>query len=949
MDPSRTAPYDDPMAWCDSLDAFEKEWQSIDRRRTTAGAAQSDREAYRSPKELAALALSGGGIRSATFNLGVLQTLGRHGLLKYFDYLSTVSGGGFIGGWWTAWLSREAPGPEAPTFPPDEGIETWRHHVRPRQRVAVPTPPTPDPVHHVRLFSNYLTPRKGVLSRDLWRAVTVISRNLLLTWAALVPFLIVAVALAQAMFLEIYGEVADGRLVLPDDGARLAAVANLPLIFLGWFCLLALVWLLAQRGNAATVQGTITIVAALAIGWLVVDALPVSGTRGLPVGFVVATVIMIAAAVSTIAPTVRNTRRDLVVNWSSRLQSLALVSCVVTLLVGLFAAYGAGLVGYLFTASRTGPEKLWTDIGKYVALATSLLSALHAARQGAPAGGGESRTTQPPSMPSRLLLRLAPFLTMLMLLLTIAWSVDWAVRTVDLQLWIALFRDITLVGALAMAGFAYAEPQRAVTPAWIVMTTASAVAIAAGSALWRDVAGAGGGLWPLPHGLALTVSLAGIVPLVVWCIRPRARAHSNPRMPVWRFDRAFWLLAAACVAVAVPTTIAAGFLDLATEVRFLIALCGALFTAVMLIGWTADPNMLSLHNFYKMRLVRAYLGASNPDRTRQAAEDVTETRPGDDILLKDVSDCVQGAPYHLINATLNLTAGSDLVVSQRAAAPFLFSRHFCGSAYTGFRHTQTYRSGTITLGSAVAISGAAASPVMGSQTPSTATSMLLAFLNVRFGYWLPTPNRMDWQAPQARLWPFYLLREFFSHVADTGSHCYITDGGHFDNTGVYSLIERGCRTILLTDCGADPDTVFDDLSNLIRRCRIDFGVEIRFNSLKPFSRATLAKHREPFVVGEILYPAAHLKGLGADTSNCTGTLLVIKPTVGERLDTDVNRYSQQYTDFPQQTTVDQWFDEAQFESYRRLGEVSAETAAGDIEAALLGRGRSAPPPVETVV
>jgi len=200
---------------------------------------------------------------------------------------------------------------------------------------------------------------------------------------------------------------------------------------------------------------------------------------------------------------------------------------------------------------------------------------------------------------------------------------------------------------------------------------------------------------------------------------------------------------------------------------------------------------------------------------------------------------------------------------------------------------------------------------------------------------------MDWQAPQARLWPFYLLREFFSHVADTGSHCYVTDGGHFDNTGVYSLIERGCRTILLTDCGADPDTVFDDLSNLIRRCRIDFGVEIMFRSLKPFSRATLAKHREPFVVGEILYPVAHLKGLGADTNNRIGTLIVIKPTLGDPLDTDVNRYSQQHADFPQQPTADQFFDEAQFESYRRLGELSGNKAAAAIGRALLGAGGAA--------
>src|SRR4051812_40974604 len=55
---------------------------------------------------LSALCLSGGGIRSATFNLGVLQAMAKHGLLERMDYLSTVSGGGYIGSWLTSWIHR---------------------------------------------------------------------------------------------------------------------------------------------------------------------------------------------------------------------------------------------------------------------------------------------------------------------------------------------------------------------------------------------------------------------------------------------------------------------------------------------------------------------------------------------------------------------------------------------------------------------------------------------------------------------------------------------------------------------------------------------------------------------------------------------------------------------------------------------------------------------------
>src|SRR5882672_9568137 len=61
---------------------------------------------------LSALCLSGGGVRSAVFNLGILQGLARCGLLDKFDYLSTVSGGGFIGSWLTAWIYRESAPPE---------------------------------------------------------------------------------------------------------------------------------------------------------------------------------------------------------------------------------------------------------------------------------------------------------------------------------------------------------------------------------------------------------------------------------------------------------------------------------------------------------------------------------------------------------------------------------------------------------------------------------------------------------------------------------------------------------------------------------------------------------------------------------------------------------------------------------------------------------------------
>src|SRR5215213_4930852 len=92
-------------------EVFREEWREIYTRRKKAYAQppQQDVTGFdgkHAPENLVGLAFSGGGIRSATFCLGVLQALHELKLLRIFDYLSTVSGGGYLGGWWSAWLSR---------------------------------------------------------------------------------------------------------------------------------------------------------------------------------------------------------------------------------------------------------------------------------------------------------------------------------------------------------------------------------------------------------------------------------------------------------------------------------------------------------------------------------------------------------------------------------------------------------------------------------------------------------------------------------------------------------------------------------------------------------------------------------------------------------------------------------------------------------------------------
>ena len=164
-------------------------------------------------RNLVGLAFSGGGIRSASFNLGVLQGLESRGVLWIFDYLSTVSGGGFIGSWWSAWLSREKRAAPA-IFPDNEELEPGRRAdtaVLLSGKDAAPLAPGPpdgsriarrdDPIHFLRLFSNYLTPKTGVLSPDTWRMLAFYIRGLLFTWVVLLPLLLAAVMFGQTFFM----------------------------------------------------------------------------------------------------------------------------------------------------------------------------------------------------------------------------------------------------------------------------------------------------------------------------------------------------------------------------------------------------------------------------------------------------------------------------------------------------------------------------------------------------------------------------------------------------------------------------------------------------------------------------------------------------------------------------------------------------------------------------
>src|SRR3954451_16532317 len=185
---------------------------------------QQEQAAIRPDGPLTALCISGGGIRSATFALGALQGLAEHGLLAQFDYLSTVSGGGYIGSWLSAWTTRL------------NGLEAVVPHLRSDAPQAGPA--ERDPVEHLREYNNYLTPKLGGLSSDTWTLVATVVRNIALNWLVLVPLLLFflmapRILLAVARLSEVYDEVYHKPEIIANS---FAVTALLPAIVTLLFC-----------------------------------------------------------------------------------------------------------------------------------------------------------------------------------------------------------------------------------------------------------------------------------------------------------------------------------------------------------------------------------------------------------------------------------------------------------------------------------------------------------------------------------------------------------------------------------------------------------------------------------------------------------------------------------------------------------------------------------------
>ncbi|MFT7775568.1 hypothetical protein [Roseateles sp.] len=875
------------------------------------------------PQEpLSALCLSGGGIRSATFCLGVLQGLARRGGLRRFHYLSTVSGGGYIGSWLSAWIARAGL----------SGVERQLAGGHSRE---------PDPVRRLRAYTNYLSPVWG-LSLDMLSLVSIFLRNLLLHWIVLLPLLTALLMLPRFQLAM----VSMGRHALGAQACLAVAVALLALAIsyiasdlpatppgpplappaaaapppwiqrdqfilccflplLGSAVLLSWVmaWdrtLLSTNGRYVIGAGALIHGASVFLGGLwrrarVMQPRRLPPSRQMLAGAaIVASGALGGAALYGLAVSLP----DLGASSGAPLEARVLHASLVV--PALLVAFWVGVTAYAgLTRGFTGEEDRewwaraaawWLGVGVAWVLACLLVLELPRALLGLadlqrPAGAKAA------SLGAALLGALTAAIGF------------WSKSGPGLEKKVKSLADKLGARALEAAALAFS-----LMLALLLAYAASCTLRHADGALRDEVA----------RRLADAATLQR-----VW-VKPEPKS-GEPADPDWGRPGHAPLAVKALVAYE-------AVLDEASYGAVLA--CGLALLAIAILGSRAfGSNTFSLHSLYANRLVRAYLGASRNPRN---PHHFTGFDADDNLRLASLRSRsrTDRRLFHIVNTALNLTrpAGDRLEWQERKAASFTMSPLHCGSAALrggpgslpqGFVRTWRYGApdGGLSLGRALGISGAAASPNMGYHS-SPFVAFVMTVFNVRLGWWSPNP-RLDfarqWRNPE----PANAFQALWSEVSGAsdaeGSFVYLSDGGHFENLGLYEMIRRRCERIVVVDATCDAKFESGDLQGAINKARVDFGVDIEFTT--PLPGTPGGRHH---ALATIHYPA------GRGGPALQGELFYIKPVVSGDEPLDVLAFARSHASpkspFPHQSTAEQFFDQSQFEAYRVLGLHSVLTA-----------------------
>lgn len=879
------------------------------------------------------LALSGGGIRSATFSLGVLQALARRKRLASFDYLSTVSGGGYIGSWLSAWIHRCGL----------ERVQNELGQIGSSASSGAPVAVEPAEVTWLRRYSSYLAPRVGILSLDSLTLITTWSRNFLLNLVILIACLGVAFLLPLHL-MRVFGWATSHYVAFGYAAAWMGFLFLCGVAYNLWHQGLPVQrrrnWLISSRGVGWSVVLPGVLAACFGAVWLLgaPDKSPKDALSG---SWHVAALLCLLFIPWAVAERLRgglaSMLRELPVFVIAATGGLA---AAVAALAGLYFLWQlwkpAGNEAYLAAVAALGPPGLLVAFGIGTSIFTGLVGRVYF-----------ERSREWWSRLNAWLLTLGGVwaawgLLSYFSLPVLLWGAD------HLGNWISLL-GTGWIGTLAAAIFlrtpegtsqkVQLRVERALNAASIVFIAGLLFVVAAGTH-WILLRTTGTALEPEKSVEVMRPSYEVRAPdgKVALQVAPVSESTADIVARVSYHFKSLAQLREHRV-LGVPTPEAA---------------MGGLMLIMLLFGWRVDINKFSLHNMYKNRLVRCYLGASNGDTRNE--QPFTGLDDDDDVELRrlvGVREVANGQsvaqvqrPLHLINTALNITQGKNLAWQERKAASFIFSPLYCGYALArtqgdsrsiestkwdmrGYRRTALFASRDqeelgFKLGMALATSGAAVSPNMGhASRPSRA--FVLTLFNVRLGRWTPNPARLRWRSSSPKFGLIPLLQESLGYSNEESDYVYLSDGGHFDNLGVYELVRRRCKVIFAVDAAADPKRAMGDLADTIRKCRVDLGVEIEVADVRKLYGDTDMRAETSYSIGAIHYD---LNDPSAD-----GVFVLLKPTIGRGRDepVDLQHYAEENKPFPQQTTADQFFDESQFESYRRLGFLVADNCLKETE------------------
>jgi hypothetical protein len=859
------------------------------------------------------LAISGGGIRSATFGLGVMQALREKGVLDKVDYLSTVSGGGYVGSWLTANCARN-------------GGWDWIRKAEWGQSIR-----------HLRKYSNYLAPQLGFFSADTWSIGTIWIRNLMLIQITIVLGLFALMLIpwmAEPLFTS-WHEAGDWRFLtffLFGLGVVGAAGNLLQMQRPNLKLLNSRHWIISIFFGLTWITGSYLLYRRedwMQSPWMEVlcSALLLAGMF-----FMLPLAVKVYSGIQAFQGVKREDRAQTIRYGQTLTQWLLVVPMMI-------ASYFIGAVmfeqsktifgGLSFSALLAEAFGHWVLPYSFAGF-TFLMLALCSRRASAKAGIAIAfLSATVATVVLYPLLCVVIFCGTKLQLLHVG-AAPWLAQILmpAAVLYVFSIGVVVLIGMMGKASTEGAREWWSRMGAWLGIYGFAWTALSAFSLLSPFAA--------ISLGTISVGGLGGIIATTASGLFAGNSADTKEGKSGWKellaklapFLFLFGLLTGTATALYFLAVAIAGnnwssiselhagywaqLKGISTSI-YLYALFAASLLASALFASRVDLNEFSMNSFYRSRLTRCYLGAARwKDReTRQHPFTGFDTE--DDIHLNRLhseSEIPYWGPLHIVNCALNLGGAGDLALQSRQATNFQFSALHCGSSHHSVQIADTASySGPEgpTLGQVVSVSGAAASPNMGYHS-SPPVAFLLTMFNVRLGWWFGNPSRKRKGDTSPAFSLRYLAVELLASATPDSNYLMISDGGHFENLAAYELVRRKTRIILCSDAEADPTYGFDGLGRLIRICAVDFGaqIDIDLSSVRP-DPAT-GRSRSHCAIGRITY-----------VDGTKGILVYMKASWKGNEAEAVKQYRSAYPAFPHESTGDQFYSEEQFESYRTLG------------------------------